>query len=301
MSVLARVLCIALVALQTISCTQLPSEPKIKAFGQAIEGAADIFKRTVDAHLELAQRLGDDSAALVYITRPESNVLPDYNFPPIDFDTIKNEALLPRRQLIDAIAGYGKALAEASDKGAIDQLEAAAITLATTAGTAFAPLIGGAAIPLISPAARLAGRGIGLAVSNAYATEIYAIMQRIDPVIAKAVAELVYSMQVIERRNEDNLNSWLGVKRAVLNTIREDGKRINSAAYIEFRGAVAEARSIEVKMLALKRYRQVLNALAAAHKSMATPEEPDGEFALVRFISITKDVESMIAAANATK
>ncbi len=281
--------------MQTISCTQLPSEPKIKAFGQAIEGAADIFKRTVDAHLELAQRLGDEQSAVGYIGGA------DYKFPPSDFATIAKDALLPRRQLIDAIAGYGKALAEASDKGVIDQLEASAITLATAAGTAFAPLIGGAAIPLISPAARLAGRGIGLAVSHEYVTEIYAIMQRVDPVIAKAAAELTNSIQTVERNNRGKLKIWLAAKKAVLDTMREDGKVTRSVAYAEFRAAVVEARTIDAKLTALSHYRRVLNALAAAHKSLATPEESDDEFALVRFISITKDVEGVIAAANAAK
>jgi hypothetical protein len=288
---------VLLLVAAAVSCARLPSDPSVKAFGQGVEAAADVFNRTVDVHLELARRLGDEQSALDYI---DSDSKPDYSFPPSDFAKIKKEALLPHRQLIEAIGGYGKALAEASDKGTIDQLEASAISLATAAGTAVAPLIGGAAVPLVSPAVRLAGRGIGLAVANAYATEIYAVIRRMDPVIRKAADELAFAIQTVERNNRDKLEAWRGAKRANLDTIRSDSKVTRSEAYADFRAAVAEARAIETKIDALKQYKRLLDSMVAAHHAL-TSVETDADVALVRFIEISKDVGSLIAATSTAK
>jgi hypothetical protein len=285
-----------LAAAAVASCARLPSDPKVKAFGQAVEAAADIFKRTVDVHLELAQRLGDDEAAVRYVGKSAKG----YAFPPKEFATIAKEALLPRRQLIDAIGGYGKALAEASDKGTIDQLEASAVTLATAAGTAVAPLLGGAAIPIVSPAARLVGRGIGLAAANAYATEVYAIVRRVDPVIARAAAELTHSIQVVAGNNRDKLTAWHAARRSVLDTIRDDDKVTHSVAYAEFKTAVAEARMIDAKIASLAQYKRVLDAMVGAHHGL-TSVDPEAEAVLARFIEITKEVSSVIAAVSTTR
>jgi hypothetical protein len=280
----------AAAALLLAACAQLPSDAKVKAFGQATEAAADILKRTIDVHLELAQRLGEESAAVAYIGGKK-----DFKFPPVNWATIDKEALAPRRQLVDAIGAYGKALVAASDKGTIDQLEASVITLASTVGTAVAPLVGGASVPLISPTAKIVGRGIGLAAANAYATEIYAVISRTDPVIRKAAYELEISIREIDRNNRSKFKKWESAKRAVLATIVEGPNISRSITYADYKAAVAEARSIDAKLTALAAYKKVLDAMVKAHAGLASPDT-DATASLAKFIEITKEVTGYIEA-----
>jgi len=284
------VLFAAIAALALAACAQLPSEAKVKAFGQATEAAADVLKRTIDVHLELAQKLGEEQAAIAYIGRKTN-----FKFPPVKWATIDNDALSARRQLVGAIGAYGKALAAASDKGTIDELEASVITLASTVGTVVTPLLAGASVPLVSPTAKIVGRGIGLIAANAYATEIYAVIARTDPTIKKAAIELEDSIRTIDENNRSKLEDWYLAKRSVLATIVEGENVIRSVSYAEYKAAVAEARSIDAKLTALSQYKKILDAMVKAHAGLASTD-PDASASLAKFIEITREVAAYIEA-----
>lgn len=308
------------------ACAQVPTAPKIKAFADATGSTLNVYNQSIDLNRELAQRYGDERAARAYLIsasdsdcqefRDKASVLIrdkeykklvdlkpkttcGYNLPTDPGSGISPENRKVRTALIKAIAGYAAALGEASDNGEIEKLEAAAVTLGTVASTAFNPLLGSAAAPIISPASKAIARGLGLAMGNAYAVEVREIMARADAPLKESVRLLKRSLDAIKHDNEAKLSGWIGMKKTNLSFITDwPNKNFNSAtkgeAYNQIRAAASEARALQDKIDALQNYGEVLDALLKAHAELLEPDEQGGA-ALGRFIKLSDDLTAVAA------
>jgi hypothetical protein len=235
----------------------------------------------------LAQRLGEEKAAYDYITKSGLALTS------IDFSSVEKEAL-PSKELIQAIADYADALSSAADAGTINDLRTAAGTLASTVGTAVSPFAG-PAVPLIGPAASLIGRGIGLAIGNAYAIEIREVIVMTDPSVKAAAAILKKSLAIIARNNRTKIDEFTVAKTGNLGEIRDDPNFSKSLGYGDYHAANTETRALMATNVALRRYKQILDKLVAAHESLMAPES-DASAALVDFSATIKDIAALTTA-----
>ncbi len=291
------------------ACAQLPSDAKVKAFGDATSKVSSIYKDSVAMNAEMAQRLGDETGANKFINGDEIGVQAakasapgratdsTFNFPPRNYATISGEALKSHGQLIAAVGNYGKALGEAADKGTITELEAAATTLGAAVGVALTPIAGSAAIPIISPAAKWMGRGLGLAVTSAYAVEIQQVMNETHPVLLAAAVELKNTLRIIKRNNDEKLDDLKTDMNKTLQSIRIDPKVPRNVLNAEYRASAAEYRALSAKHDALTGYSQILDALVKAHKALLEGG-PDSDKALTAFLDLTKQLGDLASAAK---
>src|SRR5215470_4766264 len=208
------------------NCASLPSQSKVKVFGQAVGSAADTLTKATDLNSDLAQHEGEDRDAAKYLAGST------YDLPPKDTLKLPEQALKPRLELITAIGKYGASLSTAADQGTVQDVQASATALASTFGQDISPVLGAAAVPIISPAAKLVGWGIGLAVANAEAVEIQEVMHRTHPVLQRAADELKASFAIIVGNDNTHLTDWKVQKRILLDKLKNSGDP--GAALAEF-------------------------------------------------------------------
>ncbi len=271
------------------SCSQLPSQPKIKAFADATSSAADVLKASIDLNGDLAQHSGEDIATEKYLgSKP-------YEFPPKDTLSLPQEALKPRLELIAAIGNYAQSLAKAADPGTIQDLQASATALASTLGQDIAPLIGSAAVPLISPVAKLIGFGVGLTVASNEAVEIREVMRRTHPILIQAADELKNSVAVILRNDRSQYNHWIIQKRILLDRILKNYGDTAGTAITEFRSAAAQERTYAAKIVAVSKYSRLLDSLVKAHEGLINPTD-NSDADLTNFLALVQQLAGIISA-----
>ncbi len=289
----------AIAAFALAACAQLPSDAKVKAFGDATTSVSDALNKVIDVNAELALRTGEEYGARPYIEYT-ANEKSAFKFPPEKAPGIRSKVLIPPRQLIAAVGGYAKALAAAADKGTIKDLEAAAVTLSSTVGAVAAPLAGPAVVPLITPAAKLVGRGIGLAIANQYALEIRNVMQETHPYLVKSAAILKNVIGHVYQNSKTLYGLWASQKKNVLIRLRNDSTVNRSVSYDNYRAAAAMAYAIQAKLDALSTYSRVLDAMVNAHASLIS-DQPDSSEAFSRFIELAKELDDFLLATKEAK
>jgi hypothetical protein len=280
------------------ACAQLPSQSSVQAFGQAASSVSTIFTNAVDLNADLAQRAGEDDAVAEFLRDcPKDGTsckTRNYQLPTQDYAHLAKDALQPRRDLIAAIAKYADALATASDPKTIQALQASATTLASTVGGDVAPLLGPAATPLVGPIAQLIGTGLGLAVTAEQAAEINEVMKRTHPALVQAASELKISLAIIKRNNETQLKAWRTAHIAVLTTVRDDPRVPKNASEAEFRSAVADARALQAKIVAMASFANVLDAMVKAHAGLINPT-PDSAADLQQFLALVAQLQAILS------
>jgi hypothetical protein len=229
-----------------------------------------------------------------------SNRKPSFQFPPPPAPAIDPKALTPATQLIKAINDYATALGEAADKGTIQELEAAAATLAAAAGAAIIPVAGPAALPLIGPSARMIGRGLGLALASTYAAEIQNVIRATDGPLNQATGELKIVIGAITKNSDSLYRSLKRDRKFILNRIRYDSAVSRSVAYAEFRNAANDLRAMEGKIAALKSFGNVLDKLAKAHHGLIEGNDNSAE-TLRQFIQAVKEVQELLPILKANR
>jgi len=269
------------------NCASLPSQSKVKVFGQAVSSAADTLTKATDLNSDLAQHEGEDRDAAKYLAGST------YDLPPKDTLKLPEQALKPRLELITAIGKYGASLSTAADQGTVQDVQASATALASTFGQDISPVLGAAAVPIISPAAKFVGWGIGLAVANAEAVEIQQVMHRTHPVLQRAADELKASFAIIVRNDNTHLTNWKAQKRNLLDKMKNSGDP--GAALAEFRTAAAQARDYAIRKAAVSKYASVLDAMVKAHASLINPTE-NSDADLTSFLFLVQQVEGILSA-----
>src|SRR5262245_61493977 len=74
------------------ACAQLPSQAKVKAFGEATTQLTTIFNTSIDVNADLARREGVERDALIYLNQ-DAKTRGTYNLPPKPARAISKEAL----------------------------------------------------------------------------------------------------------------------------------------------------------------------------------------------------------------
>ncbi len=305
------------------ACAHLPSDAKVKQFASAVDKAAAVYIQSISFNRDISEKTGEENAAGVYIARggaaddaecialakrtaqilvgmsaQSASKACKYSLPPESTKQISDENRKLRLSLMNAIGGYAKALGEAADKGAIDNVEAAVMTLGAATSTAVTPLLAGAAIPVLSPATKIVARSVGLAVGNAYAVEIRQVMAQAEEPLKKAVILLKASVVEIRKNNERKFRDWRIQKKANLGIIAAKpdsddlSRSTTSEAYVAFRVAVSEARDLQTKAVALDGYENVLDSMLKAHAELLEPDA-DASDALAKFTKVTDDFAAL--------
>jgi len=269
------------------ACAGLPSQSKVKGFGQATSSAADVLKKAIDLNSDLAQREGEDRDAQTFLERGE------FDLPTKDAIKLSDEVLKPRAELIAAIGKYGDSLATAADRGTTQDIQASATALASTVGQDISPVIGFAAIPIVSPAAKLVGWGVGLAVANTEAVEVQEAMRRTHPILIRASNELKASLAIIVKNDQSHFDDWITQRSILLKKIQRSGD--SGAALAEFRVAAAQARDYETRKAAVSKYASLLDAMLKAHEGLIGPTE-NSDADLTDFLFLVQQVAGTLSA-----
>jgi hypothetical protein len=272
-----------------VGCAQLPSPSKVKAFSQATSAASDVIKTGIDVNSDLALHEGEDIAARKFLLGSP------YDLPPAGTLKLDERATKPRIELIAAIGKYAQSLGAAADGTSIQDLQASATALATTVGQDIAPLLGTAAVPLVSPLAKIVGLGVGASVASSEAAEIRVIMERTHPILVSATDELKVSLAVILRNDKRHLRNWQTQKRSLLDQLQRQSPANAGAALAEFRAASTQARDYAARIDALSKYPRLLDAMVKAHEGLINPTERS-ETDLAQFLSLVQQLAGILSA-----
>jgi len=279
---------LALCASVLAGCATLPKATKVEDFGAAVEAGAAILGGMATTNRTLAFTIGEEDQANNYITGRNFTLgdMPDRFFDPARINV--------RRQALSALSAYGSALKRAADGTAIADLENASVRLGEAAGKIVAAASPVSA-PIIGPAAKLAGRGIGFVIGNAYAAEIQSIIVARDPDVAIVVELLKADLAVIAGALQLQFDDLQIQRKLTLVNVRSDRRVDRLRLYAEYESARRELDILKLQVAAANSCGAVLDGIVEAHSELVR-NEPDAAASVARLVALTNDLSELVAA-----
>jgi hypothetical protein len=185
-----RIFFVATLAITAASCANLPNTAKINAFGESAETTATVVRASVAAHQSIAGRIGEE--------REANNLLAGrvYTLSETNDTTLDAPILSVRIAAVAALQQYSAALAVASDRKTVSDLENASVQFGVAMSSAAAVAFPQAA-PIIGPVAKVVSRVVGIGLGNAYGGEILAVVRARDKDVGSLSKMLATDMTII--------------------------------------------------------------------------------------------------------
>jgi hypothetical protein len=293
------------------SCAGLPEAEKASQLGEAIGTSGKVLREAVAANRTNAIRIGEEKqvSALLLAKDVSAGAAPDseavrqarlakQSFTLRDAPQAYVEGLRDSAQIqaVKALEEYGDALKEAITGGTIEKLEQASAKLGDAVGT----IVGAAspiAAPIAGPALKTGARLAGALMGSVYANEIQAIITARDDDVQLITKLLKADMARIAKLLAYQAKDFEIRRKANLILVSDDPNVDRLRLYNEYFVARKDAASIRALAAAANRHGEVLDALATAHKAVATAD-PSGAALLKRFIAMSDDLAALIKAAR---
>ncbi|MCZ8315539.1 hypothetical protein [Phreatobacter sp.] len=289
---LTRIVAIIPVLILLGACSTLPNADGVARFGKAVTASTTVMEDAIALSARI-QMLDEAEIHAQSFVRGGPVALSVGTVP-----LLPKEQIELRLQLLSALGGYGKALADAADNGNVAKLEAAAAKLGGAA-TSLAAVLSPTTAPIAGPAIRLVSRGVGILLGNAYAAEIQAVISARDADVKQAATLLRRSLGTVRSVLRRQHAVFTDSRSDSLSLIRGDRRIDRLRAYDEWRRARQEVAEISAALAAVDRYDQVLTALEDSHHALATGK-PDGEQLLRRFVDLSDDIAALATAIRRT-
>ena len=270
------------------ACSTLPNAAKMSEFGKAVTDSSAVLQDALDMSGRVAAQTEIERQARRVVRRQSTGI----GVAPAPL--LEPERVALRLQAVRALRDYGKALAEAADKGNVDELEAAAGRVGNAVAQ-FAAVASPAAAPIAAPAIRLAARGFGSLLASVYAAEIQAIIRSRDAQIALLADLLRQDLEGLAVLLKLQVNLYANERLGTYSAVRDDRSVDRLRLYDEFRRAQQELDAMKASLAALERFGGALQALRDTHHALAT-SEPDGDVVLRRFLGAVEDLAALAAA-----
>lgn len=276
------------IALCSAACSTLPTSQSVSDFGAAASVGTGLLRNAVSAHRTIALRIGEEDQVgrLLVRSRWSLGDRPDA--------MLSEVSLQPRLAALAALNEYAEALKSAADQGVIDRLEQAATNLGT-AVSGVATVASPASAPIVGPAIRIASRGLGYLLGNAYAGEIHAIIVAHDADVQAIVDVLKVDLAGISGVLRLQLDDYEKQRKLTLLEIQQDPLVDRLALYHEYKVARQDVSGLKVLVAAISNYSQLLSNLAETHSALAQ-DKPDAQAALNKFMSLTADLSTLLTA-----
>mgnify|MGYP001210673143 FL=1 len=271
-------------------CSTLPKSNKVEAFGSAVTEGSSVLNALAETNRKYAFAIGNEEQANFLLNGRNFQVSPG---PDVFLDP---DRVAFRREVVNALAGYGAALKAAADEGAIQKLEEASVELGEAAGkvlVAASPV----ASPIVSPAIKLTSRTAGYLLGNAYAGEIQSVISSRNGDVKTIVALLKDDMEIMAGALTYQASIYEGFKKANLAILAKDGRASKGLLYESFLKTRQEVDELRAAAVAASKYSKILDAIAAAHDDLA---KGDGDTSknIAMLVNLTDDVSTLISAAR---
>ena len=276
------------VAIMTASCANLPNTAKVNAFGESASATTTVVRASITAHQGIAGRIGEE--------REANNLLAGraYTLNETSDTTLAAPVLSVRIAAVGALQQYASALAVASDRKTVADLENASVQLGVAMSSAAAIAFPQAA-PIIGPAATVISRVVGIGLGNAYGGEILAVIRARDKDVDTLSNMLAADMKVIADHLEIQQFKYTEYRRLVLDRIAADRRVDRLSLYAEFKRARTDVAEIEALAATAQRAPGILKKMAAAHHALAVGA-PNSEESLRQFLALADDLSELVSA-----
>ena len=181
----------------------------------------------------------------------------------------------------------------------------------TNLGMAVAPGAGA----ILSPVAKAAGKGVGLALSDRYARQVNQIIRDTDPSVQIVVRSLKQDVAIIIGSSETALIEYKLNQKTALATIRGNSSANGSTSsttvptsfevagraqlHEQFLESAASVDAANAAFAATAEYSNVLDQIAKAHHALAEQSDK-AKFDVDTLVALTGNLSDLVQAAKAS-
>ncbi|NTG64705.1 hypothetical protein [Rhizobium rhizogenes] len=291
------------------SCTSLPNSKQLADFGSAVDSGVSSLSAIAAENKTISLAAERELQAVNYITGADFKLLEEPE------SSINMKEIVFRQKKIKVLADYGSALKAAADDGNIQKLQDASSALAEAVanlGTAVAPGAGA----ILSPVAKAAGKGVGLALSDRYARRVNQIIRDTDPSVQIVVRSLKQDVAIISGSSEIALIEYKLNQKTALATIRGNSSANGSTTsppvptsfevagraqlHEQFLESAASVDAANAAFAATAEYDNVLDQIAKTHHALAE-QSGKAKFDVDTLVALTGNLSDLVQAAKKGK
>lgn len=280
------------------ACSSLPTKDQLAAFGDASTKGVSTVSAVVASGEALQSRQEELRQSSYYMQGrqfaaeaiPKSAKSQDVE----KAQTIVDQQLQVRLNALKDLQTYARAVGDAGDQGAVNELIAAAGKLGSNIGE-LAKLAAPEAAPVIVPAFKAAGEAVGYGLADGYVRKVNSIMKDADPVVARVIALLRADLSGLPRQIDMAAGLYAGLRAEQLHVIRDDARVKRSDLYSAYFLARADIGANYELAKAATAVDGVLKAIADTHHALAE-NEPDINLTIKRMSALSTDLSTVIAA-----
>ncbi|MDR6903866.1 hypothetical protein [Rhizobium miluonense] len=239
----------------------------------------------------------------------------DFNLLEEPESSINKKEIVFRQKKIKVLADYGSALKAAADDGNIQKLQDASSALAEAVAN-LGMAVGPGAGPILSPVAKAAGKGVGLALSDHYARRVNQIIRDTDPFVQIVVRSLKQDVAIISGSSETALIEYKLNQKTALATIRgnfsPNGSNTSTTVptssevagraqlHEQFLESAASVDAAHAAFAATAEYDNVLDQIAKTHHALAE-QSGKANFDVDTLVALTGNLSDLVQAAKKGK
>lgn len=291
------------------SCTSLPNSKQLTEFGSAVDSGVSSLNAIAAQNRNISLAAERELQSVNYITGA------DFKLPEEPESSVDAKEIAFRQKKIKVLADYGAALKAAADSGNIQKLQDASAALAEAVailGTAVAPGAGA----ILSPVAKAAGKGVGLALSDRYSRRVNQIIRDTDPQVQMVVRSLKQDVAIINGSSKIALIEYKLNQKTALATMRGNSPAHGSATsttaatspqiadraqlHERFLESAASIDAANAAFAATAQYDNVLDQIAKAHHALAEQSD-SANFDVDTLVSLTGNLSDLVQAAKKGK
>lgn len=267
-------------------CAALPKKEQIAAFSDATSKGVASVKSIIVSSEALSHRIDEQVQAQAYMMGRhfEGVQLPEVAI------RYPKEQFKIRLTALQDLEAYTKALAKAADQGAIDELQAAAEKVGTSAAALATAVPGGA---VAAPALKLGGKVLGYSMSDAYVRDILKVVREVDPVLKVLVDALRADMSGFVGFLDMQATEYAGLRNEQLLRMRQQGRSTRADLYSEYIKARTEIDAQLALAQTAEAADKLLEAIYDTHHALAVGK-PDISLTISRMSTIAEDLGSVI-------
>jgi hypothetical protein len=282
---------VVLIYATAVSCAALPPDKDVKSFGEAAIASSTAMQTALDTNRVLAVRISHEREGLSYLSRKRQ-----YALRLNETDATLVVSAKEQLSVLASLNSYAKALIQAADQGVTTELVGAANELATAAGT-LAGAAAPSAAPIITPAFKLSGNLLGLAMKDRYAREVRGVIRATDPAVQEIAKRMPDSLRMIAILTKAQVENFEIKRLATLNEVRRDKRLDHLQLYKEYLVARSDIDNAVILQTALESSDGLFAKLGAAHSALAK-DKPDADAQVKEFASVVNDLAALIKAVN---
>ncbi|MFS2150912.1 hypothetical protein [Rhizobium sp. Rhizsp42] len=274
-----------LAASMLVACASVDAK-KIAKFGEATTAVAQIVADVPEVADKVAAQAEFEDQAMAFESRARATSFPP-NVPTSDLKFRKVWAV--RTDLLNAIAGYGAALAAAASGKNGESLETALGSLKKALNT----------VPALAANTRFQGAA---SIAEGAATKLFLhvsdarlrqYISEAHPLIVQSAALLSDSFAQTSGYIDADYQNWLNDKETMLDDVRRDAKGSNADRYAIYAQFSRDSQAMEETLALFRprkapRYEELLSQMVAAHAAL---RRPNADPAIVEeFVASVKEI-----------